>query len=93
MVMGWAPVTDSVNNMVSQIGRPSPNGEAFFRKGEGKFPSPFYIFSGLLKSPENCHSCESRSPELFEFPGFPLEFTPCLIRGGNDNSKIIVKIC
>jgi len=25
----------------------------------------------IVKSLSNCHSCESRSPEVFEFTGFP----------------------
>jgi len=34
---------------------------------------------------EVCHSCENRNPVFYDFSGFPLEFTPYLIRGGNDN--------
>ena len=37
---------------------------------------PYFNFRGgnddLVKSRKNRHSCESRSPELLEFTGFPL---------------------
>jgi len=40
----------------------------------------------------SCHS--GLDPESIVFPsGFPPEFTPYPIRGGNDKSRIIVRKC
>jgi len=40
---------------------------------------------------ENRHSCESRNPVFSRPSGFPPEFTPYLIRGGNDKVGIFFK--
>jgi len=35
---------------------------------------PDHTFDVIVKSLSNCHSCESRSPEVFEFTGFPFSW-------------------
>ena len=55
----------------------------FMFDGSGKVTSRPFAWNST-----NRHSCGSRNPVLSRLSGFPLEFTPYLIRGGNDKMGV-----
>jgi len=58
-------------------------------------PDPFYFdvkTDTFAKNPKYRHACEGRHPEPFEITGFPLQFIPHLMRGGNDDKGAFLSI-
>jgi hypothetical protein len=66
--------------------------DGFEKSPDAAFKShPWFRRSPAFRNSVNCHSCESRNLFFSRLSGFPLEFTPYMIRGGNDKVALFFK--